>query len=249
MRKSMLFLTICLTGCAPTWVVPDNFIQQDINTCEFTLRTYQKIMDTDAPVHIYIEGDGYAFDAMGAPTTDPTPRGTFMREMAKNDPHLNVAYVARPCQYIMDTKCNTNTWTSGRFSRAATDSVRDAIKQIANGRPVVLIGYSGGAMISGIIINENPDINLQQWITIAGVLNHKDWTSHFGDTPLYESKNLNKLPQVSQIHYVAEHDTVVPIELSKKWVKTDNLIIVPNASHNNFPDFALKFHTNVDKTY
>ena len=247
MQKLILFLTICLGGCAPIWIMPDNFVLQDIKTSNFTLRTYQKILDTNAPVHIYIEGDGYAFDAMGTPTQNPTPHGTFMREMAKYDTHLNVAYVARPCQYIMDTNCNTDIWTSGRFSKEAVDSVRDAVKQIANGRPVVLIGYSGGAMISGIIINENPDINVQQWITIAGVLNHKDWTSYFGDTPLYNSKNMNKLPHVSQTHYVAEHDKVVPIELSKKWIKPENMIIVPNATHNRFPDFTIKIHTGIDK--
>ena len=114
------------------------------------------------------------------------------------------------------------------------------IKQIAQNRPLILIGYSGGALLSGLIIQQNPDINVQEWITIAGVLNHNDWTSYFGDKPLNKSIDLYTLPHVQQKHYIAEKDSVVPYELSQKWTN-NNLIVIPNATHNNFPNIKINF--------
>ena len=239
MNKLRLFFVLFLGGCTANWVVPPCFIQQDIKTDSFILRTYQKDTSPNSAVHIYIEGDGHAFDAAGLPTNNPTPRSHFVRQLAANDTAPNVAYIARPCQYVMSDDCSVDDWTIGRFSEKAVNSVRDAIKQIAGGRPIVLIGYSGGAAISGLIINENPDINIQKWITVAGVLNHKDWTEYFNDNPLTKSKNLNTLPQILQIHYVAEHDKVVPITLSKKWVAEKDMIIIKNASHNKFGNFKI----------
>jgi pimeloyl-ACP methyl ester carboxylesterase len=116
------------------------------------------------------------------------------------------------------------------------------IKTIAQNRPVILIGYSGGALLSGLIINQNPDINVKQWITIAGVLNHSDWTKYFGDKPLTQSQDMITLPQIPQIHYVAEKDTVVPYELSQKWTNNKKLITVPNATHSNFTNIKINFN-------
>ena len=107
---------------------------------------------------------------------------------------------------------------------------------------MILIGYSGGALLSGLIIQQNHDIKIQKWITIAGVLNHHDWTSYFGDSNLTTSVDLEKIPNAPQIHYVAENDSVVPMELSQKWISPDKLKIIPNATHNNFPNLEIDFY-------
>ena len=96
-------------------------------------------------------------------------------------------------------------------------------------------------MVSGLLIQNYPDLNIKKWITIAGVLNHTDWTEYFNDTPLKKSLNLNKLPNVSQVHYIADGDKVVPNELSKKWIKDDNIITVHNAAHDSWRGLALDF--------
>lgn len=239
--KHILALSLLLCGCATTWVAPADFIQQDIKSNDFEIRTYQKIIDTTQPIHIYIEGDGYAFNARGIPTHNPTPRGTFLRDLSASDLHPNVVYIARPCQYNISASCTQSDWTDGRFSQRIIDSMTQTIKTIAQEQPVILIGYSGGALLSGLIINQNPDINIKQWVTIAGVLNHSDWTKHFGDKPLIQSQDMITLPQIPQIHYVAEKDTVVPHTLSQKWTNDENLITVPNATHSNFPNIKIKF--------
>ena len=132
-------------------------------------------------------------------------------------------------------------WTDGRFSQDVLESMHDAIKMAAKNRPIVLIGYSGGAMISGLLIQKYPDLNVQKWITSAGVLNHKDWTEYFGDAPLTKSLNLNKLPQILQTHYIADGDTVVPNELTRRWVKKSDIVVIKNAKHDNLRELKIDF--------
>lgn len=207
----------------------------------YSVATIQKITDSTTPVHIYIEGDGHAFDSHGRATNDPTPHSRFMRRMAMVDNSPNVVYIARPCQFVMDDKCNVSDWTTGRFSKSMVDSVTDAIKAIVGNRPVILIGYSGGAMISGLIIQNHTEIDVKKWITVAGVLNHSDWTRYFNDSPLIHSLNLDTLPHLPQTHYIVEKDVVVPNNLSKQWVGKNDIKIIKNAKHDDIPITKLDF--------
>ena len=239
MKRLILFLFVFICACAPAWHAPSDFISIPINTGKYTIATFQRVTDNISPIHIYVEGDGNSFDAHGHPTSNPTPRGMLMRHLAICDPSPNVVYMARPCQYIMSSACTRSDWTIGRFSTDIVDSVATAIKDIATNRPVVLIGYSGGAMITGLVINKNPDIDVREWITIAGVLNHVEWTGHFGDIPLSSSLNLDELPRVAQRHYIARGDRVVPNKLSQKWLAGQTLYIIDGATHSDFPNLQL----------
>ena len=230
-----------MAGCASTWHAPSDFIYAPVVAGKYTLATYQRLSDTTSPIHIYIEGDGNSFDARGVPTSDPTPNGTLVRDMAARDTSPNVVYLARPCQYIMSPTCTRSDWTDGRFSPDVIDSMTVAIKTLAQKRPIVLIGYSGGAMVSGVIINQKPEMKIERWITVAGVLNHSDWTSYFGDAPLSKSLDMTALPAVSQAHYIVDGDRIVPNHLSRRWVGAENLIKIPNAKHDKIPEINLDF--------
>lgn len=232
---------LVLAGCVANDTDPGMTIVVPNRADLYSVATIQKITDPDAPVHIYIEGDGRAFNNRGRATYNPTPHSYFMRNMAAADTAPNVAYIGRPCQFIMDDKCNTTDWTDGRFSSAMVDSVASAIKTIAGKRPVILIGYSGGAMISGLIVQNHNEIDVKQWITIAGVLNHDDWTRYFGDAPLKHSLNMNTLPHVSQVHYIAEQDKIVPNTLSRKWIGNNKVHVIHNAVHDTIPIINLDF--------
>ena len=94
-------------------------------------------------------------------------------------------------------------------------------------------------MITGLVINKNPDIDVREWITIAGVLNHVEWTGHFGDVPLSSSLNLDELPRVAQRHYIARGDRVVPNKLSQKWLAGQTVHIIDGATHSDFPNLQL----------
>ena len=234
-------IAFLLVGCVGIGATDDMVVVAPTRHDLYDVATLQKITTANDPVHIYIEGDGHAFDDMGASTNNPTPKSRLVRDMAAADNAPNVAYIARPCQFVMDEKCNPTDWTTGRFSRAMVDSVASAIKTIVDNRPVILVGYSGGAMISGLIIQNHPELNIKKWITIAGVLNHSDWTQYFGDAPLIHSLNLNTLPRVLATHYVAEHDKVVPKTLSEKWLADEQVIVVPNATHGDIKIRNLNF--------
>ncbi len=229
-----IFLLLCLffCSCAKNITVPAEFDYREVSAGAYNLACWQKISNEKSPVHIYIEGDGNAFNGYGYPTADPTPKGTFLREIAFNDPNDNVIYLARPGQFVKDQNKNQTDWTTGRFSKKIVDSVSLAVNEMSKGKQVVLIGYSGGALLSGLIINENPNLNVVKWITIAGVLNHTKWTEKLNLPPLKDSLDLAYLPKVKQVHLAGEKDKIVPVELTKSIVPAQDLIIVPKATHN-----------------
>ena len=230
MKKILLFLLL-LCGCQGI-VVPESFLCKEIQTNTYKLASWQKITDKSQPIRIYIEGDGYAFNHLGYPTTNPTPRGTFLREIAFNDPNPNVVYLARPCQFVEDNQCDVKDWTTGRFSQDIINSTTQAITNISNKQPVILIGYSGGALLSGLVIEQNPKLPVKKWITLAGVLNHTKWTEDLSLPPLKDSVDLEKLPTIPQIHFIGNKDTIVSYKLTKTLVDNKNLIVIPEATHD-----------------
>ncbi len=234
-------MLICLFGCvAGNWVPPTDFNFVPIRAGDYEIATWQKINNpSDKRLHVYIEGDGNAFNKYGRPTKDPTPHGTFLRDLAIKDDFANVVYMARPCQFIMGENCSESDWTTGRFAQKIIDAESVAIEKIAKGKKIILIGYSGGAMVSGLIIKQNKNLRIEKWITVAGVLNHKQWTDYFGDEPLNESLNLDNLPNVKQLHFVGGKDSVVPYELAKDWANKSDIIIIPEATHDDFGNLKI----------
>ena len=230
--KKILFLLLLLCGCRGI-VVPDTFRYKEIQTDTYKLATWQKITSPTDPIRVYIEGDGYAFNHAGQPTTNPTPRGTFLRKIVFSDPNRNVIYLARPCQYVDDMLCDVKDWTTGRFSQDIVNSTAQAIQNISNGRPVILIGYSGGALLSGLVIKQNPKLPVKKWVTLAGVLNHTKWTEMLKLPPLSASVDLKKLPPVSQLHLVGDKDKTISYQLTEQLVPRKDLIIIPDATHDS----------------
>lgn len=217
--------------------VPDFFVYREIKTQNYKLASWQKKLNSNTPIRIYIEGDGHAFNHIGMPTSDPTPRGTFLRQIAFNDPHENVVYLARPCQFVKDKNCQQIDWTTGRFSKKVIDSMAQAVQKIASNHPIVLIGYSGGGLVSGLIIDQHPELKVIKWITLAGVLNHTKWTESLKLPPLKNSLDLKKMPNVEQHHYVGDKDEIVPFQLTQD-ITPKNITILSGATHTTgFDDY------------
>ena len=76
---------------------------------------------------------------------------------------------------------------------------------------------------------------------MAGVLNHTMCTEYFGDSPLSQSLDLDELPNVPQLHYVAEYDEIVPLSLINEMTKGKNVIVVPGATHDNLNGLTIDF--------
>lgn len=232
----ILIILLLLSGCAAI-KAPADFVYEEIPTRDFTLASWQKITEPFGTYKIYIEGDGYAFNAHGRATQDPTPKGILMRELAFEDDSPNVVYLARPCQYVKSPICSKRHWTTARFAHEIINAEYEAIKQIAGDNPVVLIGFSGGAQVAGLIAAAKPGLNVKKIITIAGNLDHLAWTQYHNLPPLNESMNLEsyrkQFAQIPQIHYVGSDDEVMPPLLVREFVGNDDLVVeVDGASHN-----------------
>lgn len=237
MKKFLfIFVSLILSGCSSI-TVPNDFVYKEIETRDFKIASWQKVTNLQGVYKIYLEGDGYAFNAYGKPTADPTPKGTLVRELAFGDNNENVIYLARPCQYVKSPICSQRHWTTARFAPEIIIAEFEAIKQIAGENPVVLVGFSGGAQVAGLLASAKVGLNIKKVITIAGNLDHLAWTQYHNLPPLNESMNLESYRQrfttIPQIHYVGSEDKVIPPALVKDFVQDDNLVItVPNATHN-----------------
>ncbi len=231
MKKLPLLLLFTLVGCA-TVKAPADFSYREIQTPFFTLAAWVKETSPNATFRIYIEGDGRAFTSTGKPSNNPTPTSDTLRKMAFANTSANVAYIARPCQFVTDDSCSQEDWTTGRFSPQAVTSMATAIKQIAGKREVIIYAYSGGALISGLVINNFPEIPVRKWITYAGLLNHTSWTEYKNLPPLTGSLDLTQLPELPQVHFIGDKDKVIPLELSKQWTQGHKLVILKNVGHN-----------------
>lgn len=232
----VLITLLFLAGCS-TITAPANFVYKEIETRDFTIATWQKITNSHAVYKIYIEGDGYAFNAHGKATQDPTPHGTLVRELAFGDNSPNVIYLARPCQYVKSPICSQRHWTTARFASEIINAEYEAIKNIAGNNPVILVGFSGGAQVAGLVAIAKPELNIKKIITIAGNLDHLAWTQYHNLPPLNESMNLEsyrkQFAKIPQIHYVGSNDEVMPPILVREFIKNDDLIIeVSGANHN-----------------
>lgn len=233
----ILFIILLTCGCQ-SLKVPNEFSYKEVQTRYFNIATWQKISNPSDVYKIYIEGDGYAFNADGQPTQNPTPKGTLMRELAFGDKSPNVIYLARPCQYVKSPICCQRHWTTARFAPEIINSEYEAIKQIAGNNPVILIGFSGGAQIAGLVASAKNGLNVKKIITIAGNLDHQTWTTFHKLPSLNESMNLadyqERFKQIPQIHYVGSEDKVIPPHLTRNFIENATQIkIIKGATHNN----------------
>lgn len=237
MKKLSIFLFFLLCGCQNLAIPPD-FVYKEIHTGNFTLASWQKIRNPQEIYKIYIEGDGYAFNARGLPSADPTPHGTLVRELAFGDNQDNVVYLARPCQYLKGGICSTRHWTTARFAPEIINAEYEAVRQIAGNHPVILIGFSGGAQVAGLISTAKSGLQVKKIITVGGNLDHTRWTTYHKVLPLNESMDLEnyrqQFLQIPQHHYAGENDEVMPPHLIEDFVQNPALVTrVPEAGHNS----------------
>ena len=85
-----------------------------------------------------------------------------MRNLAFGDDSPNVVYLARPCQYVEGTICSSYYWTVARFSSEVVEAEYEAIKKIVGDNPVILIGFSGGAQIAGLVAVSRNVLNVKK---------------------------------------------------------------------------------------
>ena len=220
----MVLLTALLAGCAvfdrggvaASLAQSAGMTHSLIGTSGFVLTAFVRRRDAQAPLVVYIEGDGLAWRSRSEPSLDPTPRDPVGLRLAVLDPTPNVLYLARPCQYtpsMLDRRCHQDYWTGRRFAEEVIASMNEAIDVVlrAGGRGVRLVGYSGGGAVAALIAARRGDvIDLR---TVAGNLDHVALNRHHGVSPLKGSLNAAdvapSLARLPQLHLVGSRDEVV----------------------------------------
>ena len=212
----------------------------------FVLTSFQRLQNTNTPIRIYIEGDGFAWITRTHPSDDPTPKNALALKLALQDTSPNVVYLARPCQYSLEKspKCNVSHWTDDRFSTGMLTLMNfslDAIKSEHPQQSFELIGYSGGATIALMLAAGRNDIVSIR--TVAGnlspnLVNQFNKVSEMPNAvnPIEISNNLSSTPQ---IHFYGTDDKIVPELIAETYLKSvankacTRIVAVENASHEN----------------
>ena len=218
---------------------------QVIHTTEFSIMGMQPSHDKSSDIlRIYIEGDGKAWMRSGRPSSNPTPTNRLVHKIMAEDEKRDIAYLARPCQFIMQPDCSPYIWTFGRYDQKVINSMNEAVtklKQQYNFKQLELIGYSGGATIALIIAASRDDVISVR--TIAGNLD-PEFTNNFHKvSPMPTAINpvsfANNLKRVPQIHFYGEKDSIIPKEVSDHYLKffahptCIQTVAVEKASHHD----------------
>lgn len=195
---------------------------KSIRTSFFQLRSYQPKALSTKQLTIYIEGDGLAWISRHQPSMNPTPVEAMGLQLAVSVAATDSAYLARPCQFVQDKRCQQTYWTSARFSEAVIISMDQAVSQLkqqSGATQLVLIGYSGGGAVAALLAARRDDVS--RLITVAGNLDHAFWAKEQGVTPLYDSLNpadqWQSLRSVEQVHFVGGQDQVVPLSVARAY--------------------------------
>lgn len=236
-----------------------NMHKQIYNTNKFIITSYYKhtknVAINNKPIIVYIEGDGKAWDSKHRLSKNPTPPNPLTLKLAALDQNPNVIYIARPCQFTrlhLDLNCSSKYWSKARYSREVVDSINEVIEQFKNTvygyssnntQGIHLVGYSGGAVIAGIIASERKDVKSLR--TIAGNLDHDAVSKFHNTTKLNESLNLidfsKKISHVPQIHYIGRFDQIIPTYVVKNFVASVN-----NKRQKDYQCAKYKIFDNLD---
>lgn len=245
----ILFLLFCTLSCSTkqATVMPQTTMQVIKNaeqngfslrrypTSSFILTTYQRRNAEDAVCHVYIEGDGNSWKSKHKLSNNPTPKQPLALQLALQDQHPQVIYIARPCQFTphaLDPSCTPKYWSSHRYAPevvAAFQATLDAIKKdthtpIPAAQTFLLIGFSGGASIAALIASDRDDV--VGLMTVAGDLNHVALNQHHHTSPLTGSLNptdvAHKLKHLPQQHWCGTKDTIVPFWIANQFSEKIN---------------------------
>lgn len=250
MRCVALFLVGLLASCGPAQVDVQKLAsgahmsRHMVKAGKFHLTAYARITAPKAPMVIYIEGDGRAWQSRYEPSQDPTPRRPIALALAALDPASNVVYLARPCQFTAsDTACDSAYWTDKRFSPEVVASLNEAVDYfVAIGKPsaIHIVGYSGGGAVASLLAARRSDIASLR--TIAGNLDTEALNRHHRVSPMPGSLNpidsAGKLSQLPQIHFSGGKDDIVPPFIAKHFIDRQTAhhcirhIVMPDATHS-----------------
>ena len=162
-------------------------------------------------LHVYIEGDGKAFEN-GRVSVNPTPENPLVLRLMSQDKEPAV-YLGRPCYFNpKDDQCSPNIWSRERYSAKVVASMAAALAKFSAAYDgLVIIGHSGGGALAALLAEKVSKVVMI--VTMAGNMDTFAWSIHHNYQPLKESLNPADRPplpnHILQIHYAGADDTVI----------------------------------------
>jgi pimeloyl-ACP methyl ester carboxylesterase len=220
------------------------FQETVLQTTRFDLYALLKPADNSALLTVFIEGDGYAWASRRRASSDPTPITQTVLGLAQAYSSANIAYLARPCQFIgsESRNCDPSLWTKARYSGAvvaALDEALTILKEKYAAKQLQLIGYSGGGTLAALLAAKRTDVD--SYITVAAPLDTLAFTTHHAVTPMSSSLNpvdyAENLAAIPQVHLVGADDEIVPEQISLNFLhslptrRCTEIRVVPDADH------------------
>lgn len=270
MKKILLCCLLCpLLFCACSLIAPQNgrdyahslvqekntrllsqvagqtlFVPLTVMGGEFSFQAWFK-KGQGSRLHVYLEGDGYAWKTAHQPSNDPTPHNPLGLKLALADTtEESVLYLARPCQYVTGAArnmCELSLWTNARYSPRVMNAMQSAINtiKVAQGlQSLAMYGFSGGGALAVLLAEERGDVDFLA--TVAANLDTDAWTMYHHVSPLTASRNpaQNKflIQLLPQVHFVGTDDRICPPELTKNWcdgLAGCRIVLVENYGHGD----------------
>lgn len=192
----------------------------------FTIYTLSRATQTNAPAIIYLEGDGRAYVHKQL-SKDPTPYYALALRLALLDPHPNVIYIARPCQFIMTANCDSKYWANERYGQTIVHSLDAALTQLEKRyqlSSLQLVGHSGGGALAVLLAARHKSITAIT--TVAGNLDLKAMAAYHKTPPLIGSEDplhyAQQLRHLPQLHLSGSDDKIVPPKIAAGFVQLQN---------------------------
>ena len=236
-KITVIKISLCIgfwlmVGCASRSIMPEinpGDLQQSLKAVVYDeafwpIYIWSPKKSVSRTLRIYIEGDGRSWIRFDRPSMDPTPVNRLVHHLMLKDRSLDLAYIAQPCQYVMNDKCFRSVWTFKRYSPKVVEAMNMAVtflKERGLYEKLELIGYSGGGALALLIAAHRNDVSSVR--TIAGnlspqFLNHLHGVS---DMPaaLEPATFSSQLSSIAQIHFFGTRDWIVPEQVSRHYLK------------------------------
>ena len=142
--------------------------------------------------------------------------------MIREDHFPDIAYLARPCQFVTNDFCHRQLWTFQRYHPSVVNGMNAALnilRQTGDYQQLELIGYSGGATIALLLAALRDDVISVR--TVAGNLAPHYLNRHHGVSEMREALSpinaAGQLMHIPQIHWFGRKDSVVPPAIAQHY--------------------------------
>jgi len=210
------------TDAAASFAAQAGFSSEIIETHPFKLQSYARFSGQGKRLTVYVEGDGLAWLSRHRISPDPTPIHPIALQLAAEDDSPNVAYLARPCQFVSGDACSYSVWTNSRFSESVIASMNEALDHLktkTQADRIDLVGYSGGAAVVLLLAERRHDIT--SITTISGNVDPVAVNAYHGVSQLTGSldplKDIAVLRGIPQRHLVGSKDRLIPIAITRRF--------------------------------